>query len=163
MRDSERQRHRQREKQTPSREPNSGLNPRTPGSWSELKAEVQPLSHSGVPINFPLLFMLFVPWVRNLCPLQVYLNTLLGYLTQILLFDLSHLLGNYFCVCCAVKVKTHFFPQTHTHLAPLHSLRSKGFIYVKDCCFSTALQYHFYNKSRIHVRILIHFLNISLA
>ena len=50
MRDTERrQRHRQREKQAPCREPDIGLNPRTLGSRPELKADPQLLSHSGVP------------------------------------------------------------------------------------------------------------------
>ena len=51
MRDThrERQRHRQREKQVPRREPDVGLDPRTPGSRRELKADAQPLSHPGVP------------------------------------------------------------------------------------------------------------------
>ena len=48
MRDRERQRHREREKQVPCREPDVGLDPGTPGSCSELKADVQPLSHLGV-------------------------------------------------------------------------------------------------------------------
>ena len=49
MRDKERerQRHRQREKQAPCREPDMGLDPRTPGSQPEPKA--QPLSHPGAP------------------------------------------------------------------------------------------------------------------
>ena len=38
-------RHRQRKKQTPCREPDVGLDPRTPGSWSEPNADAQPLSH----------------------------------------------------------------------------------------------------------------------
>ena len=42
----ERQRHRQREKQAHCREPDLGLDPRTPGSLSEPKADSQPLSHS---------------------------------------------------------------------------------------------------------------------
>ena len=48
MRDThrERQRHRQREKQAPRREPDMGLDPRTP---SQLKAGVKPLSHPGIP------------------------------------------------------------------------------------------------------------------
>ena len=46
----EKQRHRQREKQAPYGEPNVGLDPRTPGSGPEPKADAQPLSHSGVPI-----------------------------------------------------------------------------------------------------------------
>ena len=41
----ERQRHRQREKHAPHWEPDAGLNPRTPGSWPEPKADAQPLSH----------------------------------------------------------------------------------------------------------------------
>ena len=51
MRDTERdrQRHGQREKQAPCREPNVGLNPRSPRSGPRLKADVQPLSHPGVP------------------------------------------------------------------------------------------------------------------
>ena len=36
-------------KQTPCTEPNVGLGPRTPVSHPELKADTQPLSHSGAP------------------------------------------------------------------------------------------------------------------
>ena len=51
MRDTqrERQRQRQKEKQAPCREPNVGLHPRTLGSCPEPKADIQPLSHPGVP------------------------------------------------------------------------------------------------------------------
>ena len=45
----ERDRHRQREKQAPCREPDAGLDPRTPGSRPELKADVQLLSHLAEP------------------------------------------------------------------------------------------------------------------
>ena len=38
MRDTKRERHRQREKQAPCREPDVGVNPRNPGSCPELKA-----------------------------------------------------------------------------------------------------------------------------
>ena len=48
-RHAERQRHRQREKQFPYREPDVGLDPRTSGSQPEPKADAQPLSHPGVP------------------------------------------------------------------------------------------------------------------
>ena len=44
----ERQTHRQREKQAPCRKPDVGLDPRTPESCPEPKADVQPLSHLGV-------------------------------------------------------------------------------------------------------------------
>ena len=47
MRDIEKQRHRQREKQASCREPNGGLDPRTPGSRPEPMADAQPLSHPG--------------------------------------------------------------------------------------------------------------------
>ena len=51
MRDTERrQRYRQRGKQAPRREPNVGLDPGTPGSLSEPKADAQPPSHPGVPL-----------------------------------------------------------------------------------------------------------------
>ena len=48
------ERHRQREKQAPCGEAGVGLNPRTPGSHPELKADAQPLSHPGVPIYLVL-------------------------------------------------------------------------------------------------------------
>ena len=41
----------QREKQAPCREPDAGLNPRTPGPHSEPKAVAQPLSHQRSPID----------------------------------------------------------------------------------------------------------------
>ena len=52
MRDTEkkRQRHRQKEKQAPQREPDVGLDPKTSESCPELKADAQPLSHPGVPM-----------------------------------------------------------------------------------------------------------------
>ena len=43
----ERQRNKQREKQAPCREPDVGLDPRTPRSCPEPKAEAQPLSQPG--------------------------------------------------------------------------------------------------------------------
>ena len=49
MRDTERQNHRQREKQALCREPDEELDPRTPGSQPEPKADALPLSHPGVP------------------------------------------------------------------------------------------------------------------
>ena len=51
MRDThrERQRHKQREKHAPCREPDEGLDPRTPGSHPGPKAGAKPLSHPGVP------------------------------------------------------------------------------------------------------------------
>ena len=55
MRDTQRERQRetQREKQAPCREPDLGLNPGTPGSRPEPKADAQPLTHPGVP-NFEI-------------------------------------------------------------------------------------------------------------
>ena len=49
MRDTERkgERDRQREKQAPYRDPDVELDPGTPGSCPELKADAQPLSHPG--------------------------------------------------------------------------------------------------------------------
>ena len=46
--ETERQRHRQREKQVSCREPDVGLHPGTPGSRPEPKAGAQLLSHPGV-------------------------------------------------------------------------------------------------------------------
>ena len=40
--------YRQREKQAPCTEPSVGLDPRTPGSLPEPKADAQPLSHPGI-------------------------------------------------------------------------------------------------------------------
>ena len=52
-RHTERQRHRQREKQALYREPDVGLDPRTPRSRPRpgLKADAQPLSHPGIPTH----------------------------------------------------------------------------------------------------------------
>ena len=47
----ERQWHRQRERQAPYGEPDVELDSRTPGSWPELKADTQPLSHPGILMN----------------------------------------------------------------------------------------------------------------
>ena len=51
MRDTERwrQTHRQREKQTPCKEPDARFAPTTPGSCPERKADTQLLSHLGAP------------------------------------------------------------------------------------------------------------------
>ena len=58
MRDTEkRQRHRQWEKQAPRRMPDMRLNPRTPASRPELKADAQLLSYQGIP-NIEILYML---------------------------------------------------------------------------------------------------------
>ena len=48
-RDTEREGQRHREKQALCREPDVGLDPGSPGSQPELKADAQPLSHPGVP------------------------------------------------------------------------------------------------------------------
>ena len=49
MRDLESQRHKQKEKRDPCREPDLGLDPRTLGSPPEPKGDAQPRSHPGVP------------------------------------------------------------------------------------------------------------------
>ena len=56
MRHTERQRHRQKEKQALCGEPDAGLSPRTPRSQPESKADTQPLSHPGAP-KLELFFM----------------------------------------------------------------------------------------------------------
>ena len=68
-RQRKRQRHRQREKKAPCGDPGAGLNPRTPRSWPEPKADTQPLSHPGVPMSS----LLFCP-VPNfiLCSLPIH-------------------------------------------------------------------------------------------
>ena len=49
MKNTEEGRDRQRGKENPCREPDARLDPRTPGSQPELKADTKPLSHPGVP------------------------------------------------------------------------------------------------------------------
>ena len=50
MRDTERGRDIDKERsRLPCKEPDAGLDPRTPGSQPEPKADAQPLSHSGAP------------------------------------------------------------------------------------------------------------------
>ena len=53
-RERERQRHRHREKQAPHREPNVGLDPKTPWACPELKADAQALSHRGTSVMHTL-------------------------------------------------------------------------------------------------------------
>ena len=49
MRDTEKQRHRQREKEAVCGEPDAGPDPRTWESRPEPKADAQPPSHPGAP------------------------------------------------------------------------------------------------------------------
>ena len=55
------ERHRQREKQASCREPDAELDPRTPGSWPEPKA--QSLSHPGAPGHTVLLIISKGSWI----------------------------------------------------------------------------------------------------
>ena len=55
---SERQRHRQREKQVPCRQPDMGLDPRIPGSCPGPQAGAKPLSHPGIPETLIFVFYL---------------------------------------------------------------------------------------------------------
>ena len=52
---TEKQGHKQREKQAPCRKPDVGLDPRFPGSGPGLKAGAKLLSHSGIPFLLTLL------------------------------------------------------------------------------------------------------------
>ena len=68
----ERQRHRQREKQAPCREPHVGLDPRTPGPRPGPKAGAKPLSHPGIPqeyafLNKLLSWFLYIVKLENIC------------------------------------------------------------------------------------------------
>ena len=57
MRDTEAERERLRKKQAPCREPDMGLDPRTPGSCPGPKAGTKQLSHPGVlKIRFTLTY-----------------------------------------------------------------------------------------------------------
>ena len=59
MRDTERQRHGQREKQAPCGEPDAGLDSGTLGSRPGLKADAQLLSPPGIPA------VIFIPFFRE--------------------------------------------------------------------------------------------------
>ena len=56
MKDTERGRNRQREKQAPCREPHVGLDPGTPGQRPGPNAGAKPLSHPGIQVD--CIFML---------------------------------------------------------------------------------------------------------
>ena len=64
VRHTERQRYRQREKQVPCRKPDPGLDPRTPRSCPEPKADAQTPSHPGVPYITLLKICTFV-WSKR--------------------------------------------------------------------------------------------------
>ena len=73
-RQRQRQRHRQREKQAPCREPDMGVDPRTPGSSPEWKAGVQPLSQGDVPFfSLKTLSLLFLNLLRSWIALKCHL------------------------------------------------------------------------------------------
>ena len=59
MRDTEREKHRQREKQAPCGEPDAQLDPRAPGSQPEPNTDTQPLSQPGAPGKHQVLFKVF--------------------------------------------------------------------------------------------------------
>ena len=63
----ERQRHIQGEKQAPCREPDVGLDPRTPGPHHEPKADAQPLSHLGASSHVfkDLLCLQYKEWTKK--------------------------------------------------------------------------------------------------
>ena len=68
MKERERQRHRQGEKQAPCGEPTAGLDPGTPGSRPEPKADSQPLSHLGAPeLSFVCFFWFVYFLFKILC------------------------------------------------------------------------------------------------
>ena len=71
MRDRERQRHRRRDKQAPCREPDVGLDPKTPGSRPEPKADTHPLSHPGDPNSLTLKPAVIIPYSINLSLLSL--------------------------------------------------------------------------------------------
>ena len=74
-REKEKQRHRQREKQAPCRESHVGLDPRTPGSRPEPKAEAQLLSHPGIP-SLPSFKATLLASNMNMSPLKATAHSL---------------------------------------------------------------------------------------
>ena len=77
QRERERERHRQREKQAPCREPDVGLDPRTPGSCPGLKAATKPLSHSGIPSAYFHAFIAYIcVWNKQHIHCPVYFKDL---------------------------------------------------------------------------------------
>ena len=96
MRDTQRQRHWQREKQAPCREPDGGLDPRTLGPRPEPKADAQPLSPPRCPMfpAFEFYRMFQVKGYWKLVKVPIYVVFVLQHLVQyhiikrlILLFD----------------------------------------------------------------------------
>ena len=63
--------HRQREKQAPFREPDVGLDPRTPGSCPGPKAGAKLLSHPGIPYFYgfcPVCFVILLMFNKSAVP-----------------------------------------------------------------------------------------------
>ena len=151
MRDTqrERQRHRQREKQAPFREPNMGLDPRTPGSCPEPKANTQLLSHSSVPFSscfdspflpnsiawkafISLLYLVFEALFPSLLPILLYTsdqtvpNLLLR--EDLLIIHLSISQGIFHGYFRASRQNTEYlsiFPAT-SHLTSIKLLTTKS-------------------------------------
>ena len=72
MRDIEKQRHRQKEKQAPHGEPDAGVDPSTLGSQPKPKVDIQPLNHPGTRELLDFYFFSLTIWwlqIVSLCDL----------------------------------------------------------------------------------------------
>ena len=109
----ERQRHRQREKETSYGEPDVGLNPRTLGSHPEPKADAQPLSHPGTPRNRFFKMRCLFAFLKCFRCLRLSLdkwNLCLGFWSYLLRFLVSMVTARNSCLSDVMPDKScHFF------------------------------------------------------
>ena len=121
MRDTEKQRHRQREKQASCREPDAGLDPRTPGSRSEPKADAQPLSHPGVPLWFSISTVLQEEFWNDILILSFHQLATLWSRAKCSCIEHSELKISHSCTkmelicCCSTTCNLSIYDDYHTH------------------------------------------------
>ena len=96
----------EREKQTPCRDSDAGLDPRTPGSWTELKADVQPLSNAGAP---PVKLFVWVFLALQNFPYFMCCKYLLSY--------------SYDCVCVCAWLRISFPVSSYIYICLCFHLR----------------------------------------
>ena len=114
----ERLKHRQRKEQAPCKEPDAGLNPMTPGSHPEPKADAQPLSHPGIPTELKYYISSQKDksllrkwwWIKILSKLPGLIN-LVGISSSDSSKNNDHVLKSYYLLGAALNDLFHIIPS----------------------------------------------------
>ena len=107
----ERERHKQREKQAPRREPDVGLDPRIPGSCPGPKADAQPLEHPHTYIfkdkiyhDLLLIFLIYTEKLEFLPNIYLYF---LSSMPRILILKVWNIIFNHSILYCTQQYQSN--------------------------------------------------------